>query len=130
MAPMKSMKAMKTMKAAPRKKAMKAMKGAPMKTAMKAKKGSKAMKAMKAMKAAPMTVVNEGDYEVALIVCHRCRVAREICGLACSHFKTTTAVFVQAPSRSRARLLSPHSDKACKAQSYKAKFSLTKISLR
>ena len=78
---MKSMKAMKTMKAAPRNKTMKAMKGAPMKTAMKAKKGSNAMKAMKAMKAAPMTVVNEGDYEVALIVCHRCRVAREICGI-------------------------------------------------
>ena len=81
MAPMKSMKAMKTMKAAPRKKAMKAMKGAPMKTAMKAKKGSKAMKAMKAMKAAPMTVVSEGTYEVVLVACHRCRVAREICGI-------------------------------------------------
>jgi len=88
MAPMKSMKAMKTMKAAPRKKAMKAMKGAPMKTAMKAKKGSRAMKAMKAMKAAPMTVVTAGDYEVALIVCHRCRVAREICGINMSGMLT------------------------------------------
>ena len=73
---MKSMKAMKTMKAAPRKKAMKAMKGTPMKTAMKAKKGSKAMKAMKAMKAASIAVVNEGD-----CVCYRRRVAREICGI-------------------------------------------------
>ena len=84
MAPMKSMKAMKTMKGAPRKKAMKAMKGAPMKMAMKAKKGSKAIKVMKVMKVAPRkTVVNVGDYEVVLVVCHRCMVAREICGIKC-----------------------------------------------